>query len=814
MVSLPIETKKSLKARILDDPHANTHQGGRVGQGYSSGHNFRILSLHSPCSLRLQAFDAEYRTKLFQCNYELDGVVAGFEIHPSNEYLIAVSDQGFFYIFKLETGELRGKVPIMSEPLDVALDPSGLYLAVTVNNNSIEPGSQVRKKWMLKSEKYSEIRSRTRVLFYEVGTGSLASEISCLFEISSFNFSPNGKFFVAGSKHGCVSIWAIGERLQSIMSLSPSIWASYPLYIKNEYMQEIEEANEQMTRAKINRNIDASQYVIPDHKYNKKETAPLYKPKNQHPGFSPRHHHVSSVATDHQKLLKEREKKFLRTREISKQMSPHTNDDQIQDEYDHLNEDPHEYRDTYHRNNRDNYPPEEHKGIIKRDKVTHEHRREEKTIDTQPQRILTPKQPLRNREDSPREVYSIIPPESAYFKVDEISVQPEDRPAPRTPESDNSKVPEVGSSFEDRAKSSNLISSKYENQRHNKRGVPSKWNDIDRDDINSDRKQGNPVIDQKYNEGLPYPAPAYLYQAMAPPNVVYQSPDGRPLAFQQYIPVVDQNRERKIRHEDHTVSDSRSYTTPSKDRTEEGDRSSILDYSRNQEPYYREVREEEGSLAPIPPYHRHADSKYTAPQSKLAQLYRKREEYPDMNPRQIIHNDRSQERREAAPIRTYTYVPVRERVDEIPVGKPAPHSNLKGVRHPQKTAAAAKRGPRPDPIDIDDEIEITESSARIQDPEELHRAFVSGLRKPDNQPMSLQRFRKECSNDIVGAQPDSDDIDKLSDSNYSFVEQAYKDMEDFDTKIDLQHSLRQYENGRIQDPRAHNYLNKLMSYKR
>lgn len=202
-MSLAKETKASLKVRILEGPQNISQHAGKHGHGYNSGHNFRIVSLHSPCSLRLQAFDAEYRTKLFQCSYELDGVVAGFEIHPSNEYLIAISDQGFFYIFKLETGELRGKVPIMSDPLGIAIDPSGLYLAVSVNNNSIEPDSQIRKKWMLKTEKYTSLRgSRTRILFYEVGTGNLASEISSLFEISSFSFSPNGRFFVAGSKHG------------------------------------------------------------------------------------------------------------------------------------------------------------------------------------------------------------------------------------------------------------------------------------------------------------------------------------------------------------------------------------------------------------------------------------------------------------------------------------------------------------------------------------------------------------------------------------------------------------------------------------
>ena len=201
--SLSKETVVSLKARILDNSSVEIAQSGRANQGLNNAHNFRIVTLHSPSSLRLQAFDGEYKTKLFQCSYELEGLVAGFEIHPSNEYLIAISDQGFFYIFKLETGELRGKVPIMSDPLGISIDPSGLYMAVSVKNNSIDQDSQVRKKWMLKTEQYNSFRgSRTRILFYEIGTGNLASEISSLFELSSFSFSPNGKFFVAGSKSG------------------------------------------------------------------------------------------------------------------------------------------------------------------------------------------------------------------------------------------------------------------------------------------------------------------------------------------------------------------------------------------------------------------------------------------------------------------------------------------------------------------------------------------------------------------------------------------------------------------------------------
>ena len=65
-----------------------------------------MLTLRSPRSLRLQSFDAEYRTKSFQCGYEIDGVITGFDVHPSLDYIIVSSDQGFYYVFRIETGEM------------------------------------------------------------------------------------------------------------------------------------------------------------------------------------------------------------------------------------------------------------------------------------------------------------------------------------------------------------------------------------------------------------------------------------------------------------------------------------------------------------------------------------------------------------------------------------------------------------------------------------------------------------------------------------------------------------------------------------
>ena len=41
-----------------------------------------------------------------------EGKITGFEIHPSKDYLLVTSNRGKLYIFRTDTGELRGKIGI------------------------------------------------------------------------------------------------------------------------------------------------------------------------------------------------------------------------------------------------------------------------------------------------------------------------------------------------------------------------------------------------------------------------------------------------------------------------------------------------------------------------------------------------------------------------------------------------------------------------------------------------------------------------------------------------------------------------------
>ena len=62
--SFPEETASCLKSIILEDK-GNLVSNPISGQTYHSKHQFRVLTLRTPCSLWLQSFDAEYKTKAF-----------------------------------------------------------------------------------------------------------------------------------------------------------------------------------------------------------------------------------------------------------------------------------------------------------------------------------------------------------------------------------------------------------------------------------------------------------------------------------------------------------------------------------------------------------------------------------------------------------------------------------------------------------------------------------------------------------------------------------------------------------------------------
>ena len=41
-----------------------------------------------------------------------DGKVSGFDIHPSMDYIMITSSKGKIYVFRIDTGELRGTIDV------------------------------------------------------------------------------------------------------------------------------------------------------------------------------------------------------------------------------------------------------------------------------------------------------------------------------------------------------------------------------------------------------------------------------------------------------------------------------------------------------------------------------------------------------------------------------------------------------------------------------------------------------------------------------------------------------------------------------
>jgi hypothetical protein len=60
-----------------------------------------------------------------------DGKISGYEVHPNKDYLLVTSTKGRIYVFRIDTGELRGTISIPLNCSGCCLDPSGLYVCIS-----------------------------------------------------------------------------------------------------------------------------------------------------------------------------------------------------------------------------------------------------------------------------------------------------------------------------------------------------------------------------------------------------------------------------------------------------------------------------------------------------------------------------------------------------------------------------------------------------------------------------------------------------------------------------------------------------------
>ena len=76
----------------------------------------KSVTVHNSSTLRLQQiyrddFTISATSKTVYC---VDGKLTSFQVHPSNDYIIVLSNIGFLYIFKLINADLRVKIAIPS----------------------------------------------------------------------------------------------------------------------------------------------------------------------------------------------------------------------------------------------------------------------------------------------------------------------------------------------------------------------------------------------------------------------------------------------------------------------------------------------------------------------------------------------------------------------------------------------------------------------------------------------------------------------------------------------------------------------------
>lgn len=89
------------------------------------------------------------------------------------------------------------------------------------------------------------LKKRRVLQLIEVGTGDIAMEINNLNDLSTFDFSRDGRYLVTGSSKGTVTVWVIGGTIRASisqvldsMALNPTFWNSYPLYLSIEGAEE------------------------------------------------------------------------------------------------------------------------------------------------------------------------------------------------------------------------------------------------------------------------------------------------------------------------------------------------------------------------------------------------------------------------------------------------------------------------------------------------------------------------------------------------------------------------------------------------
>jgi len=204
---------------------------------------FSVFSLRGPNCVRQLIVEVRdnkmFMTPLAQFFID-EGKVSGFDIHPSKDYILITSSRGKVYLFRIDTGELRGTIDVPLHAQGCLIDPSGLYFVVKVPPFSPKHTSNLTNRHESFGSTSINERDlcRTTILMYELGTRKLGAEVHSIFDITEMSFSADGRYLALGSSRGSVSIWALGDHLfRSVneviqrMRERPDFWCNFPIFL-------------------------------------------------------------------------------------------------------------------------------------------------------------------------------------------------------------------------------------------------------------------------------------------------------------------------------------------------------------------------------------------------------------------------------------------------------------------------------------------------------------------------------------------------------------------------------------------------------
>ncbi|KAM3139067.1 hypothetical protein pb186bvf_008878 [Paramecium bursaria] len=182
--------------------------------------------------------------------FTVDGIVFGFDLHPSKEYIFILSSFGFVYIFKIQSGEQRAKITVPPFSRNLTIDKSGLFFAIAHLSLAPQDGKFLEVptiEYLTTNVKLNTKTLPTNVRVYECGTGNISERINNIYYITHLEFSNDSQYIIIAGKNGKLSLWGLNEDILDSakdviqnLKVNPFFWKDYPIYIDEEDVQEQE----------------------------------------------------------------------------------------------------------------------------------------------------------------------------------------------------------------------------------------------------------------------------------------------------------------------------------------------------------------------------------------------------------------------------------------------------------------------------------------------------------------------------------------------------------------------------------------------